>query len=400
MSSSSSIPNYRDTVFEYADLSAIIGEPTYDTLKLMLNQLKANARAVRTSLGGGNHGHLGLLLSPQQYNIIAPGTPFQRPAHPGPLILPPFQLQHITHQVQSQHSEQVRLYNECHHVEQALRKQIVTAVENSYLAALKNRQTNTITTPLDQVIEYLFRNYGRVTPAQLVHEEQQLTNWVYDPTLPIVIVFNKVDDIADLATAAGSPYSAQQIINFAYVILNKTGKFSQGIREWNRLQPAQKNWNNFQAHFTNEYQALRETGELENKDSTFNTANIIQEVVEGVQQALTPTPEDVTETEELIQQANAATTHSTQQTLLMEQMLAMMKTMQCQLAATATTSPVQNNTTTTNSMRPRRNTSRYCWSHGACAHWGSDCTNKKPGHIDDATFRNRKGGSTDYVRNL
>ena len=77
MSGSSSIPNYLDTVFEYADLTAIVGEPTYDTLKLLLNQLKANARAVRTTLGGGNHGHLGLLLSPQQYEIIAPGTPFK-----------------------------------------------------------------------------------------------------------------------------------------------------------------------------------------------------------------------------------------------------------------------------------------------------------------------------------
>ena len=57
MSGSSSIPNYLDTVFEYADLTAIVGEPTYDTLKLLLNQLKANARAVRTTLGGGNHGY-------------------------------------------------------------------------------------------------------------------------------------------------------------------------------------------------------------------------------------------------------------------------------------------------------------------------------------------------------
>ena len=48
--------------------------------------------------------------------------------------------------------------------------------------------------------------------------------------------------------------------------------------------------------------------------------------------------------------------------------------------------------------RTRRNTSKYCWSHAACAHWGTECTNKKPGHIDDATFTNRKGGSTDFVR--
>ena len=136
MSGSSSIPNYRETVFEYADLTVIHGEPTYDSLKLLLNQLKANARAVRMSLGGGRHGHLGLVLSPQQYAVFAPTTPYFAPPHPGPLIIPPYQLPHITQQAQFNHNEQVRLFNKCHNVEQALRKQLISAIDDSYLAAL------------------------------------------------------------------------------------------------------------------------------------------------------------------------------------------------------------------------------------------------------------------------
>lgn len=257
MSGSTSIPNYRDTVFEYSDLTVIHSEPTYDTLKLLINQLKANARAVRMSLGGGLHGHLGLVLSPQQYAVLAPNTPFVIPPHPGPLVIPPYKLPHVTQQVQSQHNEQLWLYNECHHVKQALRKQVVAAVDDSYLVALKNRQTNTTTTPLSQVLEYLFRNYGRVTPAQLVHEEQQLTNWSYDPTLPIILIFNKVDDLMDLVHLASSLYSAQQTLNFAYLLLNKMGKFTHRIQDWNRLQQDQKTLDNFQTHFSNEYCTLR-----------------------------------------------------------------------------------------------------------------------------------------------
>lgn len=288
---------------------------------------------VRTILGGGQHGYLGLILSPQQYDVIAPGTPFVRPANPGPLVIPPFQLPHITQEAQSRHSEQVRLYNKCYNVEQALRKQLVAAIQDSYLASLKNRQTNTITVPLDQLIDYLFVNYGRVTPAKLQHEEQQLTEWIYDPALPIVLVFNKIHDLLDLATAAGSPYSAQQIINFGYLILNKTGKFNQGIREWNWLLPAQKTWANFQTHFTTEYQTLRETGELSKQESSFNTANLVQEVVDRVQQALNPTPDDIAETAEILQQANIATETSNTQTELLQKMIEMMQQIQCQLAA-------------------------------------------------------------------
>ena len=36
---------------------------------------------------------------------------------------------------------------------------------------------------------------------------------------------------------------------------------------------------------------------------------------------------------------------------------------------------------------------RYCWSCGCCAHWGRNCPNKKNGHKNQATFKNRMNGS-------
>lgn len=62
------------------------------------------------------------------------------------------------------------------------------------------------------------------------------------PSVPITLVFNKVDDLMDLASAAGASYSAKQLINFAYVIINKTGKFTTGIRAWNQLLDNQQTW--------------------------------------------------------------------------------------------------------------------------------------------------------------
>ena len=38
---------------------------------------------------------------------------------------------------------------------------------------------------------------------------------------------------------------------------------------------------------------------------------------------------------------------------------------------------------------------RYCWTHGCCTHWSKNCPQKKSGHKDDATFRNRMGGSNE-----
>ena len=38
---------------------------------------------------------------------------------------------------------------------------------------------------------------------------------------------------------------------------------------------------------------------------------------------------------------------------------------------------------------------KYCWSCGGCDHWERKWSNKKSGHVDNASFRNKQGGSVD-----
>ena len=43
---------------------------------------------------------------------------------------------------------------------------------------------------------------------------------------------------------------------------------------------------------------------------------------------------------------------------------------------------------------PNKKERKYCWTHGACAHNGSECNYPKDGHKKEATFANRLDGST------
>ena len=79
----STIPSVEDFTNAFPNhLTPIVGEPTYQTLKELKDQLKANAASIPTTLGGGNHGYLGLILSPAAYATISP-TAFVEPAYPG-----------------------------------------------------------------------------------------------------------------------------------------------------------------------------------------------------------------------------------------------------------------------------------------------------------------------------
>ena len=57
-------------------------------------------------------------------------------------------------------------------------------------------------------------------------------------------------------------------------------------------------------------------------------------------------------------------------------------------ATTTATQP-----TTTTQQQSRRNRTKYCWSHGLCAHTGRECRNPHAGHDVTANAQNRHGGS-------
>ena len=69
---------YVNTHFEYKTLTKIHGEPTFDAIKKIKDELKANAMVVNSELGGGRHGHLGLVLNAEEYRRIT-NTPYRRP---------------------------------------------------------------------------------------------------------------------------------------------------------------------------------------------------------------------------------------------------------------------------------------------------------------------------------
>ena len=100
--------DYVETYFENPVLTKIHGEPTYWTLKLIKDELKSNASAVTTEIGGGAHGHLGLVLTPAEYATVL-AVPYVRPVHPGALVIAPGTTQHETSRLREEHKKAIKL---------------------------------------------------------------------------------------------------------------------------------------------------------------------------------------------------------------------------------------------------------------------------------------------------
>ena len=59
--------NYKDTLSEQDNFNPIHGEPTFEMLHKLRNEIKANAKPVYSNTGGRHHGHLGLVITDAQY---------------------------------------------------------------------------------------------------------------------------------------------------------------------------------------------------------------------------------------------------------------------------------------------------------------------------------------------
>lgn len=115
--------DYATTYFVHHPTSSISGEPQYESLKKLKKELKADAKSVPSTLGGGDNGLLGLVLTPEEYaNVFA--TPFVHPVRPAALTILPLTPSHDIICLQQEHERDMATYEDYTAVETLLKKQI------------------------------------------------------------------------------------------------------------------------------------------------------------------------------------------------------------------------------------------------------------------------------------
>ena len=384
---------FKNNIFEYPELTRIIGEPTIATLITLRNEVKANAQAVHSTLGGGEHGHLGLVCSPATYATLVPGnTPYIKPPNPGRLIIDGTETQYQIAQRRDEHAEALRMFQECLGVERALIQQIVAAVEPKYLKALRNPVTNKIVQSIPSIFTYLFETYGDVTPQELRQLTAQVEQMNFPPNEPVDTLFTEIDDLATIAELAKAPMSEQQKINMAYLLIQQAQVYSTALNNWNQQDQDAQTWESFKTHFREAQKSLRRTGALTIKD-TLNHTKIIDLVQQGVQQALehqqssnitAPTqPTFVPALEEVSQPSNTLSANS--------------------MTSDITMQTLQQNMEMISNNKPKKSRKRnpfltkYCHTHGLCKHDSPDCRTPAEGHKNEATLQNHMGGSTKNI---
>ena len=115
------------TKFPLKNIPTITGEPDYSTINDMVQNLYGNAASLPATLGGGVHGHIGLLVTPALYATIS-AAPYIIPPDPGPT--PNCKAARI------QHKEDRQVFDNNTNMDDAIKAQIIDSINDTYLNGL------------------------------------------------------------------------------------------------------------------------------------------------------------------------------------------------------------------------------------------------------------------------
>jgi hypothetical protein len=418
--------DYANAYFEYATLTPIRGEPDFEALLRMKKQLKANAQSVSSDLGNGTTGHLGQVLTAAEYALVS-NVPYVEPNRPQ-LMIPAGTAHHEAVRLRDENDKALAAYHECKNIKRTLIKQIVAAIEPEYLKELRNTTTDTITSEVHEVLTHLFETYGHVDSSTIDAAETKIKTFVWNLTDPLVTIFNMIEEFAELSRAGGLDRSVAQMINYGLDTIRRTNEFDRALTDWFNRPANEKTWTIFKQHFTRALRELRRirgptlrstafhqahqmAAELNTMNTNFNrlqdtVVKSVQSISHQIHDSFTSIPDTTQEPTQPPPAAAASTGDTMNATTnsVNAEMLRLIQQMQKQIINL----DVRNNRPPArrtpggrdngNDRCVRRNTSKYCWTHGACAHTSRECISKAEGHQDGATFTNKMGGNTAYCR--
>jgi hypothetical protein len=285
--------------FPHSSLPKVTGEPIFEDLKVIRRLLNTNAMSVASYEGRGRHGHLGIIMTNEEYFAIAVNV-FPVPVNPGPSapVVAGMRATVIAETTRL-HREGTQVYRTYNNVDQAIKKLLIEAFNDAYLNALSDENFGYANCTSLQILTHLLTFYAMIAPPELTQNYEHL-NMPYYPNQPIETLFQKIQDARAFAVAGGQPYGATMIVNVAYTLVFNTGLFPDACRAWQSRATAANTWAQFKIYFTTANREFRLTNQTA-QQSGFHSANMMieqgrddsmHETAEAVAQLATATASD------------------------------------------------------------------------------------------------------------
>ena len=132
------------------------------------------------------------------------------------------------------------------------RNQLINAFDDDYIQALCD-VNDVINISIPAIMDYLINAYGQVKPEEYRALKAEVEEHVYDPMLPIDVLFNNLEFFSDLSDFVEKPIQDSEKVDIIYIVLNRCGVFQDSLKLWNKKSTAEKTYANMKTFFRQEH---------------------------------------------------------------------------------------------------------------------------------------------------
>ena len=389
-----------------AHAAKIHGQPSYDDIRQLRQVIYQNAASVKSSMGGEQHGHLGMVMDATTYATVS-NTPWTDPPDPGPNVVPQEgATQYQIAEAHRIHMQSQKARNEFLNLDRALTRIILETMEQLYLEPFHQPYIGLLGQSTKDIIQNLINTYGYILPQELERNYEQLAK-AYDATgEPFQILIKRFEDARTFAQDGNLPITDAQLINSGIVALKHTGVLERFIDQWMDKDVGNRNtWLQFKQHFQPRVLEYQKGKRHHNPHTQFGLMALYPPTVAhmdsshstltGSQASINSAFQDVfnQNRESQLAMANMAATQSE----LLKQLADMRAKYESILAQQNTqATPIQRTGNRPRANKGNKDPQGYCWTHGYTVRQGHNsttCRNKAPGHQATATRDDTMGGA-------
>eukprot|EP00957_Ditylum_brightwellii_P134228 10233304-Ditylum_brightwellii.AAC.1 len=135
-------------------LQQVEGEPDYAAINAIIQQLYKNTATIPSSLGGGAHGYIGLVMEPTLYSSLS-ATAYNAPGAPTRTMLPGNASSQVRYNEDNHYRKELDIYENHITMDNVMKKQIQEVVEDVYIQQLCHKYSTYLGVTARNVLDHL-----------------------------------------------------------------------------------------------------------------------------------------------------------------------------------------------------------------------------------------------------
>ena len=236
------------------EFTKIEGQPTDEDLNKLSKELTNALASIPTTLGGGKHGHIGMIIDETEYvQISHGGAKFDAPTNPG--VYPATVDENnaaIREKQVAEHKAMIEVFHTHEAVAAHVRKVIVKVVDPEWLGEIESETLGFTHRSPKEMLTHL-RNNGadldHLDVTQLTVELQKEWDMVEAP----VTYFTRGDRYERQLEKAGQTKNPTLRLAFALATFERSGEYENSLRDWDAKGASVKTFANFRTFIQSEF---------------------------------------------------------------------------------------------------------------------------------------------------